>query len=265
MPTLVMFNVNLRFTTHLDAAKSGLRPRLDVFERDNKMYNCGKPQCFRPEPVEGIISDGEVKRVHDLDEFILDALLDEGKKLMTEYLLAYQKASERLSHQKDQDLCHPYFAAVKRAERAKQDGVPGLHEELKNLTARVRELHKQWPEACSKKSLSPKKPSRSKGTKAASPKDNAIADLAKRFALLSKGLVFFSETEAQTISGSYAYECDHRSQFAFSVALPSLCAIKARAQGSTTMTRSFASSVAVPSSVVRVLAAQAEKGPSFTS
>lgn len=256
-------NAHSSFTTLLDAPKSGLRLKADVFETDKKKYGGFRVRCLKtPKKTPGNIASPHTDLVRPaaLGTFVLDTLFQEGEKLNAMYMDTYREVSKSLSKIKDVDLCQPYVEAEKRAARAKDGHIPHLHDELQMIVKHVDKIHEGWKKLHANTAMvkESNNHSRKKSTKC-----GAINSLARKFAERLPDLVFISNYDADLIKASLAYTNSFDScnpgHFAFSMASGSLCAIKARAKEPVTMTLTFGNCMSIAPSIVRVLAAVAER------
>jgi RNA-dependent RNA polymerase len=207
----------------------------------------------------GTLQENPLKRSPTLKPFVLDILLSEGRKLIEGCLVDYEKKSTAHSNTLDKELCKPYEDALDRAQKAAEEGIGLLREELNRIEQHVDNLRaKRWPEVTAD---SQKHSGSSSGRNRAPPQNDPFAKLALQFSAEPKDLRLFSQEEAQLVKASYAYKKNFRSghpdHFAFSMASRSLCEIKARShsQGFTSVTQTFGSCMSVPTSSVRVFSA----------
>lgn len=124
-----------RSNTCLDSSKTGLRVREEVFKEDMRKYNKKLP--------ESLSKDGDesraCRRSGRLGKFVLDALLEHGKKIWEEHNVKYQKLRPRaLDGPNDHDLLRPY-------EEAKTcfTATP-CSEQLEILERHVRKCRSDW-------------------------------------------------------------------------------------------------------------------------
>jgi hypothetical protein len=190
-----------------------------------------------------------------LKPFILDILLSEGEDLIKAYLMNYEKQSTKHSNMLDKELCKPYEDALDRAEKAAEEGIGLLRNELKMIERHVDKCRDRWPEVTA---ASQKSSGANSGRKRNSKNDPFIG-LAQQFDSEPKDLRLFSQEEVQLVKASYAYKKNFKSDkpdtFAFCMAPLSLCQIKARSEGFASVTQTFGSCMSVPVSAVRVFAA----------
>ncbi|KAG1749807.1 RNA dependent RNA polymerase-domain-containing protein [Suillus paluster] len=234
------------FTTCVDASKTGLRVKSHVFEADRKSYGNGKP---RYKALEKSKEDQTIFTRAGSAPFILDILVDEGRRLRVEFLKKYsslQKPSTRMVDH-DAHLTLPYTSASRRATQAVHVGFHGLQVNLTVAKKHVEKAHEDWQRAIAMRN------SASKVRGCSDPKEQEIQKAAQYFAQrpLFQDTLFFSQEELKTVMASYAYTLSPT--FGFSVAFAELCAIKARAQGAVLFEDKFAQVMNIPSNILRAL------------
>lgn len=239
------------FTTCLDAKKTGLRVKHDVFEAHRKFYGSRKPY-YKVAASQKNDSPREdlplVKRISS-SPFILDDLVDEGNRLRDEFVEKYSSLRSLSPRALDHDthLTSPYTSASYRATQAMLVGFQGLQVNLTVAKTHVEKAYQDWlcAIAIQKSVSSPRRSS--------DPKEQQILKVARYFAQrpLFEDVLFFSEEEIKTIMASYAYT--RNQSFGFSVAFRELCAIKARVQGGVPFEDKFAQVMNIPNNVLRAL------------
>lgn len=240
-----------RFTTCLDASKTGLRVKSHVFEEDRRQSMKGKPHYMAAlEKSDSRKEDRGISKRKGTP-FILDVLVDEGHRLRDEFLKQYSsiRNTTRMPD-RDEALTFPYLSASRRATQAAQAGQVGhqwLQETLTAVKHHVQKAHADWQAAIA----IPKTTSKVKGVP--DHKERQIQRAVQFFAQrpVFEGVLPFSDEELKTIKASYAYW--HSTTFGFSVAFAELCAIKARAQGSVLFADRFAEVMNISNTVLRAL------------
>jgi hypothetical protein len=197
----------------------------------------------KPEYADSGYQNYSPERSRSLDTFILDNLVAAGEALRKKHLRAYDTLRERLDRRPDRDLMRPLEEAHKKAKEIEQRGFSEFVKELELIKAHVEKVRESYrtfwvPSRKSKDSEKQKSP-----------------DFARQFAEgPSEDLIFFTGAEVDTIKASYAYSLPgSSSNFALSVAFRNLCTIKAFASEHLPITRSFAETMSIGSSFLRVL------------
>ncbi|OBZ68489.1 putative RNA-dependent RNA polymerase SHL2 [Grifola frondosa] len=252
------------FATVLDARKTGLKVKADVFTSDKRDYDLPKPLCLQGKDDTAASDEyghrPPVKR--DVNRpFVLDELLEAGRDLGKQYRAKYANLwPDALDRDRDADITlrEPLRSAETIAAEVTDSR---LKEELRSIRNHVEQHYQRWITISrSKAQASPSKKSPSKAASrspsskvgAASSQTAQYQDLARSFASGPADVPLFRRLNSlDAIMASHAY---HRSsKFAFHVAFHAVCSIKARAEGSGAFTRKFAEMMAIPSSAVRVL------------
>ena len=208
---------------------------------------------MRQASTEETFDENPVERGPALGLFILDILLKKGNELIEEHMQLFQKSTDAAEKGKDEDLCRPYLEAERKAARAKDMGMEALENELDSIKKHVRRIRQLWPSACHGENSQQKPESSRRGER-----NKAIDDLVRKFKSEPADLVFLTD-DAALIKASFAYldffTPQKSENFAFRMDFDTICEIKARANGSASITRQFGDFMAVPSSIIRVLAA----------
>ncbi|KAG1891733.1 RNA dependent RNA polymerase-domain-containing protein [Suillus fuscotomentosus] len=233
------------FTTCLDASKTGLQVKRRVFEEDRK--NNGKRKPYYMAALEQNTEGQEVSKRKGSTPYLLDALVDEGRRLRDDFLKQYSVLRSSSPSAADHDLTLPYLCASRRAAEALQAGSHVLQDNLSVAQAHVKEAHGKWQAAVSLQ----KKASEGRGS--SDPKTQAIQKSVQHFAQWpdSKKILFFSDEERKTIMASYAHTLS--GSFGVSVAFAELCAIKTRAQGAVLFADRFAEVMCISNNTLRAL------------
>ncbi|KAG1895050.1 RNA dependent RNA polymerase-domain-containing protein [Suillus fuscotomentosus] len=203
------------FTTCLDAKKTGLRVKHDVFEAHRKFYGSRKPY-YKVVALKKNDSPREdlppVKRISSSPS-ILDDLVDKGNRLRDEFVEKYSslRSSSPCALDHDTHLTSPYTSASYMATQAVHVGFQGLQVNLIVAKMHVEKAYQDW-----------------------------ILKVVQYFAQrpLFQDVLSFSEEEIKTIMASYAYT--RNQSFGFSVAFRELCVIKVRVQGGVPFEDKFA-------------------------
>ncbi|KAG2358031.1 RNA dependent RNA polymerase-domain-containing protein [Suillus spraguei] len=232
------------FTTCLDASKTGLRVKAHVFEKDRK--SCGNRKPYYMAALEQSTEGQAISKRKDSTPYILDVLVDEGRRLRDDFLKQYSVLRSSSTNTTDHDLTSPYLSASHRATQASHAGLHVLQDNLNAVKVHVQRAHGNWQTAV----VLQKKPSEGRGS--SDPKSQAIQKAVQLFARrLDLEVQIFSDEDLKAIMASYAYSLS--STFGFSVAFAELCAIKARAQGAVLFADRFAEVMCIPNHILRAL------------
>ena len=201
----------------------------------------GGPRCTRPPR---------------LGKFVLDALLEHGKKIWEDHGSKYEKLKSRISNTpNDIDLLRPY-------EEAKTAfTTPPYSEQLEILTGHVRKCRSDWA-GLGRFARTPLGPDAKARAEAKQQQGSVVTNIKKEYAAgpppesivdlysLPRGLRTVKEVKA-----SFAYSLGGK--FAFEVAFRDICALKAGANGEEYPVHGrFRDIVVVSSSVARRYNAQ---------
>ncbi|KAG1840300.1 RNA dependent RNA polymerase-domain-containing protein [Suillus subalutaceus] len=223
------------FTTCLDASKTGLRVKAHVFEQDRK--SCGNRKPYYMVALEQKTEGQAVSKRKGSTPYILDALVDEGRRLRDDFLKQYSVLRSSSTKTADHDLTSPYLSASRRATQASYAGFHILQDNLSAVKVHVQRAYGDWQAAVALQ----KKTSEERGS--SDPKSQAIQKSVQHFARRPE--------ELKIIMASYAYNLS--SAFGFSVAFAELCAIKARVQGAVLFADRFAEVMCIPNNILRAL------------
>lgn len=244
--------------TCLDSSKTGLRVQDSVFKKDRKFGR--RPPCMqtvdaaKAELLKGE-NIGEMKRAQGLPCFVLDTLMNFGKKIEADLLTSYANLTRDIPCRKDRDLSGPLDESERNAHLwTTQHKTTVLTDELRLIKNHVESTFKAYKTQLSQKFNDPKSPQkRGSPTKRSKPgttsqsRSAIIHELAKSFGEGPPGLVFTSQLIIPAIKASYAYvHCTTVSQgklapsFPFDMAHKDLCLIKAKAHRFVTSTSDFA-------------------------
>ncbi|KAG2369519.1 RNA dependent RNA polymerase-domain-containing protein [Suillus spraguei] len=247
-----------KFTTCLDASKTGLRVKHHVFEADRKYHGGGKPyyKVAALKKSDSPREDPPLLKRRISSSFILDDLVDEGNRLRNEFGKKYLslRSSSPRALGRDPHLTSPYTSASYRATQAVHVGFQGLRDNLTVAKKHVDKVYQDW--LCA---IAIQKSASSPGC-SSDPKEQQIQKAVQYFARqpLFEDVLFFSVEELKTIMASYAYTLSE--SFGFSVAFTELCAIKARIHGGGVLFEDkFAQVMNIPNNVLRALS-QAQDG-----
>jgi RNA-dependent RNA polymerase len=234
--------------TILDSRKSGLILKEDVFLHDNhwKVYGWKPPLCLGgPDDWTVVRPKRKVQK-----PFILEELLEEGKRIQDKLLIEFDEIGKRVPYEKssDADLKAPWNDALDIARSASH-----LSDELKLVQEHVDACVEEWRpifrttpaskfEPKSKYKLDAKRKNESKKKLA----------LAKRFVEGPAGCPVLQALHIlDKVRASYAYI--RSPYFAWAMGFQSLCSIKASRQSAKAVTADFANVMNMPASAVRVL------------
>ncbi|KII94231.1 hypothetical protein PLICRDRAFT_675257 [Plicaturopsis crispa FD-325 SS-3] len=258
------------FTTELDSSKTGLRIKRDVFDKDQKAFGQPRPECLDPSTKQP-----PKRNTIKLGDFVLDALLEVGKKERADHLTQYEHLPTQ--HKvPDNDLRLPYETAVQAARSEairvygripyKENGVVkyypaadiygGLEHELQRIISHVKQVfNSHWP---------PAKIGSTSSKNRYNDQTKKKADLYDQVACAfhngpqpfedEDGFLGFLTPNVEEVKASYAYiRPEHKDTFGFAVAFKELCGIKARAASHSTIRQPIAEAMALKSSHVRLL------------
>ncbi|KAG1886291.1 RNA dependent RNA polymerase-domain-containing protein [Suillus subluteus] len=230
------------FTTCLDASKTGLRVKAHIFEQDRKF--CGNRKPYYMVALEQKTEDQAISKRKGSNPYILDALVDEGRRLRDDFLKQYSVLRSSSTKTADHDLTSPYLSASRRATQASHADFHILQDNLNAVKVHVQRAYGEWQAAVALQ----KKASEGRGS--SDPKSQAIQKSVQHFARRPE-VLFFSDEELKIIMASYAYNLS--GAFGFSVAFAELCAIKARVQGAVLFADRFAEVMCIPNNILRAL------------
>lgn len=200
-----------------------------------------------------------IHRPPHLGPFVLDILVEFGKRLAEEHLTKFEKLRKTVVpfYHRDDDLLGPKVEAEAAAKKAVADGYHRLAEDLKIIEKHVEAAYQLW---CSAVSRSSESPSKSKSPSKKKPKaktEGSSEDPWRKAARVYAEAPTSSHggplmtANLDVVKASFAYA--HNPKFAMSVAHKDLCAIKARAGTELPMTREFGETMAIGASFVRAL------------
>lgn len=251
---------NKRFTQCLDAVKSGIVVKDQVFARDRRTWDKRAPACFPQESEDTEFRDGKQAlppRDSSLPRFILEVLQDEGERERKLYTDRLGKLRDSIveAQDADMDLVQPFEEARKRARVHKSQ------DDLEKIKAHVDKYRKQFVEArCNQGEFSP---GNRYGRRV--KKDISIGERQESSRAVSQAynsnlphdLAGYDDDAVRRIAASYAYILDfgtRRYNYCFSVGWAELCAIKARAAGSSfvTLAPTYVETMAIQRRVAKV-------------
>jgi len=239
------------FTTCLDASKTGLRVIPSEFHKHRHMYGTRQPRYVKESSESRHFEDAPCKREPGQKPFILDVLVDEGRRMRDDLLTRYDRRRLTMSERRDPDLLRPIEDAERTAATADEAGIKLYSSNLKDIHDHVETFHKKWITIidASKSTSSPRSRSPPDKPKANDPWDMLAREFAKP--PVFRCLTLLQPEEIKLIVASCAYRKSHK--FAFSAAFYMLCTIKARALGFVPFTTQFAESMTVSGAVARAL------------
>ncbi|KAI0352282.1 hypothetical protein OH77DRAFT_1428830 [Trametes cingulata] len=247
------------FNTILDSRKTGLRVKDQVFRADKRQYDKQRPECLSTSANADseLARNVALRRPNQLGRFVLDVLLDEGKKLRDTHLADYEKVkkSPAFSETSDQDLLRPYHNVLRLMDH------PSLMHDLALIRTHVEDHIKRWQALTRESKPNPQTPSRSSRAKRHTGGPSNMVDRRNRWKELAQSFASGPNIDPDStlalvgdvdvIKASWAYAV--KPNFAWRMAFQSLCRIKAITQGSVAMTGRFADSMSISASAVRVL------------
>jgi len=214
--------------TCLDSPKTGLRVREEVFRDDMRKYNKKLPESLSKdgdEPQDG----SRLTRPRRLGKFVLDALLEHGRKIWEDHNDKYEKLKSKnfTRSLKDHDLLRPYEEAMAGFTS------PPHSEQLEILIEHVKKCKNDWA-GLGRFARAPTSPNAKARAAARQKQTLVVTDIRKEFTtgpppetipnlyLLPRGSRMVKEIKA-----SFAYYLGEK--FALEVAFHDLCALKAGA------------------------------------
>jgi RNA-dependent RNA polymerase len=243
-----------RFNTCLDSPKTGHRLKHNIFLEDQAKYGRSRPSCMVPvdhaeSAIQTYQSTLPVERNKSLGTFILDSLVTAGHELRTRHLQAYDRHLTSLDHRPDGDLMEPFKAAKKRAEQMKAQNYPKFSEELDAVDVHLKHIQTLYQKFWA----TPRKPPSSRATRGSSRRelDAAASDIARQFVEGPPGCAAFLTPDLTAIKASRAYALS--ASFGFAMAYRDLCTIKAMASEHVPTARTFAETMSIAPSFLRVL------------
>jgi RNA-dependent RNA polymerase len=249
-----MDSTNYRFNTCLDSPKTGHRLIHDIFLKDQAEYGRLRPSCMVPmdhaeSAIQTYQSAPPVERNKSLGTFILDSLVTAGHELRTRHLQAYDRHFTSLDQRLDNDLMKPLISATERAKQMKEQKYPKFSEELAAVVAHVKDVQTLYQKFWA----TPRKPLKTRSTKGSNRRelDTAAADIARQFVEGPPGCATFLTPNLTAIKASLAYS--YSASFGFAMAYRDLCTIKAMASEHVPTARTFAETMSIAPSFLRVL------------
>ncbi|KEP48177.1 RNA-dependent RNA polymerase [Rhizoctonia solani 123E] len=249
------------FTQCLDAVKSGLEVKPEVFRLDRKTWDREPPSCF-PSKAEEDNSRGRKLSLPPRkisERFILDVLQVVATQETDRYKLKLSEMRERCnsSYNIDQDLIRPLNEAEARVHKH-----PQFQEELASIKAHVKTFRDHFIQARNNMgpySTQARYGRRTKKKPSISEDQESIRAVSEDYSRkMPSNLVMFSDYEVSMVAAAYAYQEDASRgrifNFCFAVSWAELCAIKARASGGAfvTLTSGFIESLAIHRKVAKV-------------
>jgi len=249
-----MSSKGCRFNTCLDSPKTGHRLENHIFLEDRAQYGHPRPSCMVTmdqvdSAGQGHQSTAPVERSKHLGTFVLDSLVAAGRELRIRHLQTYDLLLAGLDGRPDHDLLKPFKDATTMANEMERQKCQKFRDELMSLKAHVDEVQKAYQKLWA----SPRKPSSSRTKKGGNRKDidAALADIARQFAEGPSNYHNFMTPNLAQIKASYAYSLS--ATYGFSMAYRDLCTIKAVASQHIPIARSFAETMSIAPSFLRVL------------
>jgi RNA-dependent RNA polymerase len=253
-----------RFTQCLDAVKSGLVVKDEVFKRDKANWDREPPACF-PSKTEDDGSKGQKlplkpRKISCL--FILEVLRGVAAHEAEAYKTRLGKLRDRYeqSYLADQDLIYPLKEAEERVRKH-----PQFERELQRIKAHVdkyREHFIQTRGNLGEFSTFARHGKKSKKQVTIGEEQESIRAVSEAYTRnLPTELVMFDDAAVRRVAASYAYQLDYTRtrghgvyNFCFAVAWAELCAIKARAAGGSfvTLAPGYMDSMAIHKKMAKV-------------
>lgn len=246
----------------LDSKKTGLLVRPNILADDARRFGHKQPECLRlvdeERPDLEYIGQGKgcPKRSSKLPRFVLDELLEEGKRLGVHYLGVFERATSYSRRRpQDPDLPTPWTDAKTRSGWLAERGCLDFKIALDSIEKHVKLHVIQWRRACGNSKgtadFKPPSPQKTRSSHRDDTPDQLFKDVSRSFADGPADIVCYDSRAVAALRASYAYSANPK--FAFSVAFYDLCKIKSAAAGAAPYVREFVDMLAMPSSARRIL------------
>ncbi|KAF9268058.1 hypothetical protein L218DRAFT_892734 [Marasmius fiardii PR-910] len=234
------------FCRTLDGAKTGLTVLKEVVADDRKKYNrVGTMHWKKSSKKSEYTSDeARAKRPKRLHPFIMDILVEyaDGKARDVEQAFS-TRLEEYKIHIPDRHLIAPWEEALKLADQLKAKGCNHMHEDMQKIIDHVKTMYQKHREQV-KQSYSNKSKGRVSFTELRiETRQNQLRAMSKEFVALptTSEVTTMTGGELARLRASFAYLYDSEqnksswtkwTRFPWDVAMRELCAIKAKALGS---------------------------------
>ena len=236
--------ISIRFTTLLDASKTGLRLKPGLFEKDKYRYRGQGGKSVPTLPI-------------------LQTLQEAGKKKEAELLRKYNMDDKPWDRKRkppweDDDLLKPLYEMDAFVQEVLRQGWNGMKEQLEKIKRHVDSAEEKWLDSIKPSyETQESQPSRAGGKKKKfgakrSDQDDLALEAARMYAAPIPD-VFLPLELLEGVKASYAFK--KRPTFAFSVAFQDLCLIKAKASpgGCAPSSRLFDEGKTISSSFLRAM------------
>ncbi|KAH9948208.1 RNA dependent RNA polymerase-domain-containing protein [Amylocystis lapponica] len=243
------------FAKVLDARKTGLKVKKEVFAKDKRQYDRAQPKCMQSKKAaesESSSTSMHLRRPSSMPPFVLDKLLEAGAKIEAELINRFDSLKPRnLETLLDPNLLQPYKQAKELADHFKLAGVGMYAAELKAIEKHVAD-HIERYRAIGAQSHAP---ARSRGRAGAKPSSSREwRALSRSFDEGPPDLTLLPKTMCLAeVKASCAY--GQHAKMAWAVAFRSLCALRAAAShgGAVVFAGAFADAMTMSSAAARVL------------
>ncbi|CAE6522319.1 unnamed protein product [Rhizoctonia solani] len=248
------------FTQCLDAVKSGLCVKDEVFKADKRTWDKEPPACF-PSKTERDYSKGHKFALAPREasgKFILESLQEVAAQETERYKKRLSEMRDKCnsSYKIDPDLTQPLNEAEARVQK-----YPEFQGELDSIKEHVKTFRYYFLQTRNNMgpySVQVRYGRRSKAKPSLGEEQESIRALSEDYSRnMPSDLAMFSNSEVRRIAASYAYREDSNRRiftFCFAVAWAELCALKARASGGSfvTLTSGFIDSLAIHRKMAKV-------------
>ncbi|CAE6358416.1 unnamed protein product, partial [Rhizoctonia solani] len=248
------------FTQCLDAVKSGLVVKEEVFKADKRAWDRDPPACFPSKTEEKDFNGRRLPLVARRADrrFILEVLQEVAVYETEKYKKSLSEMRDRYksSYQVDRDLIRPLEEAERRVHR-----YPQFKAELEDIKLHVKTFRDHFTQA--RNNMGPysarvRYGQRTKNKQGIGEEQESIRAVSEDYSCrMPTDLAMFSDCEVRRIAASYAYKEDSSRgifTFCFAVAWAELCAIKARASGEAfvTFTPGFVDSMVIHRKMAKI-------------
>ncbi|KAG8703675.1 hypothetical protein FRC11_010538 [Ceratobasidium sp. 423] len=248
------------FTQCLDAVKSGLVVKEDVYAVDRRAWDKEAPACF-PSKTERDDSRGQKPRLPRREiggRFILEVLQEVATYETEKYKKRLSEMRDKCnsSYSIDEDLIRPLNEADARVRRH-----PQFQGELEGIKGHVKAFRDHFIQARNNMGPYSTQARHGRHTKrkpSIGEEQESIRAVSEDYSQkMPTNLAMFSDSEVRRIAASYAYQedCSRRTfSFCFAVAWAELCSIKAQASGGAfvTLASGFIESLAIHRKMAKV-------------
>ncbi|KAH7333690.1 RNA dependent RNA polymerase-domain-containing protein [Rhizoctonia solani] len=248
------------FTQCLDAVKSGIYVKDEIFKADKRAWDKEPPACF-PSKTERDESKGQKFALPPREvsgRFILEGLQEVAVQETEKYKKRLSEMRDKCnsSYKIDPDLTQPLNEAEARVQK-----YPQFHDELESVKAHVKTFRDHFLQTRNNMgpySVQVRYGRHTKKKPSLGEEQESIRAVTEDYSRnMPRDLVIFSDPEVRRIAAAYAYREDSNRSiftFCFAIAWAELCALKARSSGGSfvTLTPGFIDSLAVHRKMAKV-------------